>query len=342
MAWPGELPLWLRLSLLAAAVVSGFALYRLLERPLHQARPAHAGRMVWPLVGASLLLLIGVVSLAALRRDPQQAALRRENVGLSDVCMGDVSSERWQRECRSRPDPRVMVWGDSHAMHLASGVAAEVAGGVVQATMPACPPTLGLAWYDTGLSPAYAQSCLAFNRRVLARLDQEPSVEVVVVAAALHAFFLDGVHGYREGAGEGRIEPAEIKQALAATVAELRRRHKRVVFVQSPPSAEFDIGLALERRELGFPLLGPHADVTIPRAMARARAERANQIWAQVAKEQDVEVITFDDLLCDQERCRTMLGTHRIYRDNSHLSIDGALALAKEARLGERIESLAR
>ncbi len=343
MAWPGELPLEVRLLLLGCAIIAGFLLYRLVEQPIHRARFTRAHLLSIPLIAGSLAVAAFSAAPASMQpSDGTQAALRRENVGLSSACHGDLASERWTKECRSSLHPRVLVWGDSHAMHIASGLADTVAGGVLQATLPACPPTQDLSWFDAGMSEANARDCIAFNRRVLKLIEAEPSIEVVVLAGALHAYFLDGVRAYREGEGAITADAGLVVNALEQTVLDLRRLGKRVVFLKSPPTADFDVGLCLERKALGLPLAGPLASCDIPREMARARASEASAIIAAVGQRVDMPVISSDEALCDELRCRTMLKGDRLYRDNGHLSIAGGKALARELNLGALVEKAAR
>lgn len=343
MAWPGELPLNARLALLGCAIVAGMLLHWIVERPIHRARFSRPQRLAVPLMSVSIAIAgFAAISPALLMSDAALAELRRENVGLSTACNGNLQSEQWYRECRTAQHPRVLVWGDSHAMHIASGVANSVKGGVVQATRSACPPTMGLSWFDANMSEADARGCIAFNREVLQHIKDEPSIEIVVLAGALHAYFLNGVQTYDEQHGTIPTSPNKVAGALEQTIANIRNLGKRIVFVSSPPTADFDVALCLERKELGLPLLGPVADCEIPLAMARRRSTEAKNILVTVEKRAGIAAIGFDDVLCDETKCKTTLGSLRLYRDNSHLSIDGSEALARELTIGSLIEKLAR
>ena len=343
MAWPGELPLNARLALLGCAIGAGMLLHWIVERPIHRARFSRPRLLAVPLISVSIAIAgFAAISPAGLRSDTALTELRRENVGLSTACSGDLKTERWDRECRTTKHPRILVWGDSHAMHIASGVANSVEGGVVQATRLACPPTMGLSWFDANMSEADARECIAFNRQVLQLMKDEPSIEAVVLAGALHAYFLEDVQAYDEQRGTVTASSAKIAGALEQTIADIRNLGKRVVFVRSPPAADFDVGLCLERKELGLPLVGPLADCEIPRAMARHRSAEANESLEKVERRTGLATIGFDNVLCDEARCRTTLGGQHVYRDNSHLSIGGGEALARQLNIGSLIEKAAR
>ncbi len=341
MAWPGELPLDVRIILMCGGIAAGLLLYWLVERPVHRARFTCPQLLVVPLICGSIAIAAFAIPSPVLRPSDQvQAELRRENVGLSTACNGDLQSDKWQHECRTAPQPRVLVWGDSHAMHIASGVAGAVEGGIVQATLPACPPTMGLSWFDTNMSEADARKCADFNRQVLLRIRDEPSIQIVVLAGALHAYFLDGVRPHHEQHGLNTVNTEHVAKALERSIVDIRNLGKRVVIVRSPPTADFDVGLCLERKELGRALIGPLADCDIPREMARQRAAKAEEVLAKVERRTGVAIIGFDDALCNENRCRTTLGSQRLYRDNSHLAIGGDEVLAKEVRIGAFIEKM--
>ncbi|MBK8839706.1 MAG: acyltransferase [Hyphomonadaceae bacterium] len=342
MAWPGELPLEARLILLCCAIATGLLLHWLIERPIHRFRFSRPQLLTVPLISASTAIAAFAALSPALRSvDAIPTGLRSGNFGLSMACSGDLQSQQWNRECRSTQHPRVLVWGDSHAMHIAAGVAGAVEGGVIQATLPACPPTMGLSWFDANMSETDARKCVAFNRQVLQLIEDEPSIQIVVLAGAHHAYFLDDVRTYDEQRGLITVNVENVAKALERTVADIRRLGKRVVLVRSPPTADFDVGLCLERKQLGLPLIGPLARCDIPREMARQRAAEANEILAKVELRAGLSTIGFDDMLCDATRCRTTLGSQHLYLDNSHLSIGGGEVLIRELMIGERIEKAA-
>ena len=53
-------------------------------------------------------------------------------------------------------------------------------------------------------------------------------------------------------------------------------------------------------------------------------------------------MVSFDDLLCDAQRCRTELDGTFVYRDEGHLSYQGSVAVARAMGLAPLLERSAR
>lgn len=89
-----------------------------------------------------------------------------QNFGLSSACSGaNFDDER----CKSSSDPKYILWGDSHAMHLGQAVA-EVVGeqGLWQMTLSACPPVVGIKEAPR----KELVTCPEYNDRVFRKLQQ--------------------------------------------------------------------------------------------------------------------------------------------------------------------------
>ena len=72
----------------------------------------------------------------------------------------------------------------------------------------------------------------------------------------------------------------------------------------------------------------PDPDVcSMPRARVEQRAATSRAIVARVAhsiRDPDLHVIDPMEALCDEQRCRAVIDGELMYRDDSHLSADGA------------------
>jgi hypothetical protein len=141
-------------------------------------------RVLLPALAAALLLA-GLPLASARSGSKEFIALRRDNLGFGEACEYGTRY-RPLAACRNAAAPRLLVWGDSFAMHLVPGVAATSKSGVAQATKSVCAPFLGLAQVTAEYPRAYAEGCLAFNDSVFAYLAASPSVRVVALASPFY------------------------------------------------------------------------------------------------------------------------------------------------------------
>ena len=66
---------------------------------------------------------------------------------------------------------------------------------------------------------------------------------------------------------------------------------------------------------------------SLPRATVEARHATARAIVADVAREiadPDLRVVDPMDALCDARRCRAVINGYLMYRDDNHLTVEGA------------------
>lgn len=340
-AWVGrdaDLPLPFRVAAVGVSLAVAVALYRGIEDPLRKSSwrftPA---RTAWGLL-ASLSLMALVPVWTALSRPPANfAEIRRANVGLSAAC-DDEQLFQPRALCMTAPTPRMLVWGDSYAMHLVPGLASDPAArGVMQATRSTCGPFLDLApgqprraGTGGGYDSQWAQRCIAFNRSVLDVVRRSDSVEVVVLSSALLQYVDDGwvqVAATERGVTESGPAVETAAAALANTARAVREAGKKVVLVAPPPSTDVDVGACLERQLSGRLRIGGQTDCTIPVADYQARRARVLALTAAIERA-GVPVIRLADFLCDARACVTMLDGTLVYRDAGHLSYDGSRLLA--------------
>jgi hypothetical protein len=347
-AWIAPVPLSWRLGLTAASLILGYALYSLVEKPIRQA--------AIPLTlksAASFAALSAAVIAVGLFIDYRQrtgsinyAELQRANVGFSKSC---DFNERFEptSDCRNGERPELLVWGDSHAMHLVPGLAATTEREVMQATRSACGPFLGLSYMSNAGSHnrRWAESCIRFNDSVLDYLKSADSIQVVVLASVSDQYLAGNRVVERPTADDsasgtwseqdGSDERAAL--ALGRTVSAIRALGKRVVFVTSMPIGGFDIGRCLELKSSGKPRLGADtADCSIDQQRFQESRAGALRLWRNVASQAGMPLIRLDDAVCREGTCRTELDGVLLYVDKAHLTYAGSRKLAESVGLGER------
>ena len=326
----------------------GLLLYRCVEMPTRRWQPQPSRRFALGTLAASCGVIgVPVAMAAGLASDVDYAHVRRANDGFSSACVYETPFSP-KPECQSAPNPSVMVWGDSFAMHLVPGIVATTRRGVLQATRGNCPPTVGLApLSDVFYQRPWSEACIAFNDSVLDYLRRTKSIEVVVLSSPFRQLLTpeDAKHHWRTLArvdgqlveGEASLERASA--AMRETVRALTAMGKRVVLVAPPPGSGFNIGTCVERRAQGKLVLGaPRADCDVPLEAYRQRYARTARLLDALKGEPGLAQVSLDGPLCDASRCVSHLDGQLLYVDSVHLTHEGSVLLARKLGLAAQLE----
>lgn len=351
-AWVGsspELPIDLRLTALALSFGLAYLLYRLVEEPIRRRN----FRISTPLIAKVVLssvLVVSIAPLSLLQAKAEQISFRearRINPGFSESC--DYKTRFAPRsECRNSENADLLVWGDSYAMHLVPGLAQQwQSGGVMQATMSACGPFLGLAprrKINAELDvrdQAWAEQCIGFNQSVIDFLRTAPAIKTVVLSSPFSVYFEKKTYEHVINDGNTFVSvPVSTTAALAGlrrTVESIRWLGKKVVLIAPPPSSGFDIGACLERQLSGKFMFGRSKNCAIDRAEYQSSRAEVLDFLNSISSAADISVIRFDPWLCSENSCRTLLDGTMIYRDAGHLSNAGSKMLAERMQLAKLI-----
>ena len=354
-AWVGqgaELSLTLRLTALGLSFAAAYLLYHFIEDPIRKA-PIRCTPSLVAKTGLLSILLMAIAPtvIHASKGSVDFSDIRRTNFGLGKECEYDAVFEP-KPECRSGDNQKVLVWGDSYAMHLVPGLLAQPqVGGIIQATRSACGPIHNLGpqqLKNPEPGPKYdrtwASRCIEFNQSVLDYARKNQLIETVVLSSLFNQYVSkDWVHVMKSGDGVSVVTPSieNSAEALRRTVAELRAAGKKVVLMAPPPSADFNVGACLERLLAGRLRLGASEGCAISVDTYR---EKQSSVLAlmQAVEILRVPVIRLSDFLCKAETCDTILDGTMIYRDGGHLSHDGSRLLATRMNWAKLIEQQAR
>lgn len=319
------------LALVAAAFAGATLLHVAIEVPCRRAvfRLPHRGASALILLPLCLPLL----AQAAVPAVADWQMERRPNHGLGKICELDGPFQT-HPECSVGKTPKILVWGDSIAMLWP---VALTNAGVVQATMSTCGPMLGIApFYATGnINPAWAQRCIVFNDSVLTWLKTQPQISHVLLSSR----FTYDIEPGRQLLTRNGTQPQGIgvaTRALAETVTAIRAMGKKVVIMEPPPLATFDVGICLEREATGKPI-GGRSNCEIETATYRATDAGVLELLRRVQQDTKVTVLRPAELLCDAKSCKTTLDGVPLYRDKEHFSYRGADKFAQSFELEKKI-----
>lgn len=228
--------------------------------------------------------------------------------------------------------PSFVLWGDSHARALASGVALSATRQGLTgklASEPACPPL-------AEIERKGRTSCEAFNQAVLRMLGQAPHIKTVILVARW-ALSAQGTR-YRNESGEPvhlvdldaprgahSSNARLVELGLTRTIEKLRRLGKSVVVVRTIPEIGFDVPAAFFVAHA----TGRNANALIAPALAAYRKRTANvaALLKRIAASQPVTFVDPAHYLCS-DACEVVRSGQLMYRDDDHLSTYGSKYLA--------------
>lgn len=336
----GDMPLEARVAAVLLSGLLAWVLYRLVEDPVRRARLVFSVPLLARGLAVSLVVMaIAPVGALATSTGQDFNHLTRINHGLSPEC--EYSSAFMPKPaCEAGAGPLTLLWGDSYAMHLAQGLvmAGDPSLRIVQATKSGCGPVHGIGperpvHPGTGLvyNYAWARSCVDFNDSVLRYIRSRTDLEIVVLSSSLGQYVgAEFLHNVTDQ-GRNRVVPASVegsKTAIMSTVGALRQAGKRVVWFSPPPQTGKNFAGCVERELSGLYSWGGQEGCALARAEYEAKRSDVNALLGAI-ESAGVPVIRLDDELCDERQCQTTLDGVMVYRDQGHLSHDGAALLGR-------------
>lgn len=336
-----SLPWTLRLLAVLTAIVLAALLYRWVETPLRVVgrRPPKVSQLAAILLASVVIVALGLLPSSLRYQHEQDYATRfRANKGLDPAC-DQYDSFAPSARCRLSGDsPRVLLWGDSYAMHWAAGLS-DTRLALIQATRSSCPPVPGIALYAPPMfSESFVIACRGFNADVLRYLKEGKADFDVVALASQWSYFI-GANTLRDGEYVETISRELVSQQLTGLLREIADMGKRAVLFVPPPSVGFDMGRCVERRRSKLVSFGATPDCSFSLADYRAKSEPLRSLLTEVAVVTGATVIDAESVLCDakSDRCSPELGEVIVYRDAGHLTYEGSVELARRMQLRNRL-----
>lgn len=242
----------------------------------------------------------------------------KPNVGLNVECDRFFTLSQ---NCRTSDQPEILVWGDSYAMHLVSGILfTNSEAKIIQITKSGCGPFFDIAPIGGG---DFADSCLEFNAKVRDWVQRNNSVKYVVLSSPFDSYLDEIEVKHRDGTVN--LNQSEIDVQFNLTLQELNRLGLTPVIVFPPPNNSRNIGQCLERAHF--------FDAPLSRCDFNEYEIAGNQKiifdWLQTFSER-YKLIKPHDFLCSSGICKTSLDDSFIYRDTGHLSYEGSKKLGEK------------
>ena len=235
-----------------------------------------------------------------------EEAIPCTTLSIRSVASGDL--------CRFGPDdvagPKIVLWGDSHALTLFPAVRALAKAQGIQldfASRSSCRPLISALPGSPGQQGP--DSCAAFNVAMLSAVRHiHPDVTI------LSAFWdLDS------------SRRPDTEATLESTVTSIRATGSRVCVVLDVPELPYlePYSLAMaRRRDLDTAFL------YVNRAEVSARYSRFEKTVRALEARKELSVADPKEVLCSAERCDFEYAGRSLYRDTNHLTQAGAMRVA--------------
>ena len=319
------------LGLSVASLVLAALSWRFVEQPFRQrtrisqttlARAAIAGGLVFALAGGTCVVAKGFPDLRL--TEAQRAVLRTAvpSPKRQDCHTEGLNYLKPAGACHYFvPRPTWAVFGDSHAVELAYGLAEELrpeADGVAQFSFSGCTPD-GVA--PMAVTPV--PGCAAWMKETVETIARDPGLHRVVVVFRLHAA-LFGRHEETYPALPGEHTEAERARLWQSYVTLLRAfvaQRKEVFVVLQAPELPKPVGDLIRRAR------NPQEVPGVSREWWNARAAYVTARLSDLPPE--VTIIDPAALLCDDTRCLAVTGGVARYFDDDHYSVAGAREVAR-------------
>lgn len=330
--------IWKDVFASAAALVLSVPTYRFIEQPMKRLRRPEitrrfSGRIVLAGIGGSLLVAILALALAhspLFVPQPPAIALGSPSKPVHG-CQADATAAafRYVAPCIVGPggEPRVVYWGDSHALMLAplaEWAANATAGAAAVLGKTSCPPLLGVE-----VDYFVTRTCAASNDQVFEWLKDKPSITGAVLAARWVLYSgretPDGEADvprllWRDGNRTPDSYAEILRSSLRDTLKALSPR--RVLIVAPTPELRHAAVNCLMRAQISKQ---PRETCAADRATAEQRRRETVAVLQQVAAAfPNVKLIDPFDVFCTPEICRPFGPEGVYYSDADHLSPLGA------------------
>jgi len=343
----GETGRLLRFAAVVFAVVAAIFTYHFIELPLRHRKDLRSlGVRLAGLLGAAALTGVVVANTGGL---PQRTSLAydpfdwAQSMRLEARCAslygqpGDMQKNAFCIRTDYAHEPTIVMIGDSHSnMFWPTLHTAYPGASLLQIGASACTYLRDTEFW-TDKTPNWRRMCPVLMDSAYRAL--EPSARVVILIARMpmytatpaeHAATFDFASpGHFQSADFPGASPADTyERALARDLALLLQEGREVVLMMPIPPLNFSPRTCVRIRPVDRLLPERNAGpCSVSRASVEASLATPRDIIRRVAAKlanADLHVVDPMDALCDAKVCHAVIGGSVMYRDDDHLSIEGA------------------
>jgi peptidoglycan/LPS O-acetylase OafA/YrhL len=340
-----EVPgIYFRTLAVMLAIVLAWITYKTVERPLRLGKH----REIKAVALSILMVIIGCVGYYTYANDGLYFRYRQlqdnikqfswpEQKKHSNECIEKFGSS-FSTYCligNIEKDPDIVLLGDSNANHLFEGLSTVLGDkNLLMIGQGGCLPFVGL----TVRLREGELNCQDSMNAALALIKSTKSVKTVIISMMGAAYVNNRrtINGgmmeiHPVGSDDSGNRLSLFEAGMRNTLKLLIGANKDIIFVISTPRLTFDPATCIKYRPLSLSESSIKSPCTMSKDEYRKDSDAYRDIVSNVLKDFPV-VKGFDTstTLCDNNYCYAMINGELLYRDESHLSSQGSLYLAKE------------
>lgn len=331
LSYVGDVPTTIKILLIVVSIILGYLQYRYVETPFRTGKFGNLF-MNWKIVFLTTLILLVIPFTSAYTtstKDDEFSYVRRVNQGMGEECEGSFDDKlALKTACIDGDEPKIVIWGDSYAMHLVPGLSIKNKG-LVQITKSVCGPIINLAPISSEYDSVWAEKCLEFNRVALKYIKNHGSITHVVLSANFKNYLNFSEHELLTPQGSVKGSYQLFVNAFNNTIEELKKLGVVPVVFTPMPKSGFDVGECLERMFGKALLLRGNCNINYREYIQHQ--DIVNKALKEIEK--IANVVWLKDFLCQGDTCQGRIGDTFLYRDDGHLSISGSIELLKKIEI---------
>jgi peptidoglycan/LPS O-acetylase OafA/YrhL len=325
LSYVGDVPSVVKIGLIVSSIVFGYIQFRYVETPFRSGMFAKLFSSWKVTIAATVILLTIPVSSAYISTDTEDefSHVRRVNLGIGKECIDSFDENaKLKSACVLGNKPKIIIWGDSYAMHLIPGLSVNNKE-LIQLTKSVCGPLVGLAPIIGKYDSVWAKTCLEFNDDVLNHIKASQHITHVVLSANFSNYLKFDRSAYLTSQGITDVSYPLFLNTFKNTILELKKQGLTPIVFSPLPQTGFDVGECLERM-FGSALL-LRDDCNVKYSEAQQYQHLVNTALKEI--ETIADVVWLKDYICKGDSCQVEIDGVFIYRDKGHLSIDGSIKL---------------
>jgi hypothetical protein len=309
-------------ALLAVILFLTILLHEVVEKPFRHPRHTFSKSAVgYILLAASLAFISGTLSSRRSELETTEPAQVVRTPPLGE-CASWKSTQPPAHCIHDGEGLRVLVWGDSYAHHLVTGLSSQKNIHITQATRGSCPALWNASLkYNDNLQKGkqWTENCLYQNTQISKSIS-EKKYDAVIISSSFVWLNDKNINPI-----DSQDTPLEIEEAFSNLKHEIQKNEARLIIVSPPPVYDYDVGACTERRIHGLWRWGSDNDCSQPFESFSSHLKIINRLQ-QLSTE--VEFINLYDTFCNKGICITEDNSFPVYLDTGHLRNSGSVLAA--------------